>query len=94
MGLESNLTLAGNFKRHGVFDYMMRSKILLHTSSFESFGMVFNEALYYGLNIVSKPVEIAEATNRWQICNSEGEFIKTSIMINVKNQPSIDDENA
>lgn len=75
LGLESNLTLAGNFKRHGVFDYMMRSKILLHTSSFESFGMVFIEALYYGLNIVSKPVGIAEATNRWQICNSDGEFI-------------------
>jgi hypothetical protein len=54
---------------------MMRSKILLHTSSFESFGMVFIEALYYGLNIVSKPVGIAEATNRWQICNSDGEFI-------------------
>ncbi|GMR25587.1 MAG: hypothetical protein BMS9Abin39_0896 [Ignavibacteria bacterium] len=74
LGLQSNLTLTGNFQRHEVFDYMMRSKILLHTSSFESFGMVFIEALYYGLNIVSKPVGIAEATNEWQICNSDGEF--------------------
>jgi 1,2-diacylglycerol 3-alpha-glucosyltransferase len=81
LGLESNLTLAGNFQRHGVFDYMMRSKILLHTSSFESFGMVFIEALYYGLHIVSKPVGIARKSDKWSICNLDDEMSKEIVTL-------------
>lgn len=73
--LENNITLTGDLPRKKVFEYMMQSKILLHTSTFESFGMVFIEALYYGLYIVSKPVGIAEASDRWQVCNSNDDFI-------------------
>ncbi len=79
LGLESNISLAGNLPRDQVFKYMTQSKILLHTSNYESFGMVFIEALYYGMYIVSKPVGIAESSDRWQIRNSEDEFITAII---------------
>ncbi len=89
--LENNITLNGDLPRKRVFEYMMRSKILLHTSTFESFGMVFIEALYYGLYIVSKPVGIAEASDRWQVCNSNDDFITAvkHILQNTKNYEQI-----
>jgi glycosyltransferase involved in cell wall biosynthesis len=74
-GLENNVTLAGNLPREKVFEYMMQSKILLHTSTSESFGMVFIEALYFGLYIVSKPVGIAKSSERWIVCNSDDDFV-------------------
>ncbi len=75
LGLENNITLAGNLPREKVFEYMMQSKILLHASTFESFGMVFIEALYYGLYVVSKPVGIAKSSDRWIVCNSDDDFV-------------------
>ena len=81
LGLEINISLAGNLHRDQVFEYMTQSKILLHTSNYESFGMVFIEALYYGMHIVSKPVGIAEVANRWNICNSDSEFITAIIRL-------------
>jgi len=73
--LESNITLTGSLPREKVFEFMIQAKILLHTSTFESFGMVFIEALYYGLYIVSKPVGVAEPSDRWKVCDSDDDFI-------------------
>ena len=79
--LDQNITLTGELKRHQVFEYMNKSKILLHTSSFESFGMVFIEALYYGLHIVSKPIGIAWESDTWSTCKSDHEMANEIIRI-------------
>ncbi len=52
-GLSKNIQLIGEIPRSRVLDYMMQSKIFLHTSSYESQGLVFLEALYCGLYVVS-----------------------------------------
>ena len=70
LGLEHNVTFEGRLSRERVFDLMRRAKVLLHTSTFESFGLVFAEALASGMRIVSRPVGIAEAGERWVLCDT------------------------
>ena len=59
LGLGATVKFEGRISRERVFDLMRRSKVLLHTSTFESFGLVFAEALACGARIVSRPVGIA-----------------------------------
>jgi glycosyltransferase involved in cell wall biosynthesis len=51
--LTENITLCGSLSRKNVLEKMNRSKIFLHSSSFESLGYVFAEALYCGCNVVA-----------------------------------------
>lgn len=81
LGLEKNVELTGNIKREQVFDFIMKSEILLHTSDFESFGMVFIEALFYGLHIISKPAGIAKESEKWSICSTEKEMAKEIVRL-------------
>ena len=67
LGLENIVQFEGRLSRERVFELMSRSRVLLHTSAFESFGLVFAEALACGQCIVSKPVGIAEAGPRWAV---------------------------
>jgi glycosyltransferase involved in cell wall biosynthesis len=52
-GLEKNITLTGEMGYTGVLDLMRRSKILLHPSSYEGFGMVMIEALHASCHVIS-----------------------------------------
>lgn len=65
-GLEDNIELVGGIRREEVFKYMGRSKILLHTSSYEGFGYVFYEALQAGMYVVSFPVGISHPITKWK----------------------------
>ncbi len=68
--LEHIITLQGLLAREEVLLKMAKAKVLLHTSKYESFGMVFIEALYLGMKIVSFDVGIAEQSTQWFICNN------------------------
>ena len=59
MGLEDAVRLHGHLPRAEVLARMLESKILLHTSNFESFGFVLAEAAMNGCRVVSTPVGIA-----------------------------------
>ena len=74
LGIADNVTFAGRLSREQVFGLMRRSKVLLHTSRFESFGLVFAEALACGARIVSRPVGIAEPGASWAVCSDEKEM--------------------
>lgn len=52
-GLQHSLRLAGSMDRRQVLEHMADSKILLHTSGFESAGYVFLEALFSGMKVVA-----------------------------------------
>lgn len=52
-GLRTSLRLAGSMDRRQVLEHMAESKILLHTSGYESAGYVFLEALYSGMKVVA-----------------------------------------
>lgn len=69
LGLADNVRFEGRVSRERIFDLMRASKVLLHTSRFESFGLIFAEALACGARIVSRPVGIAEAGPYWALCD-------------------------
>ncbi len=59
MGLEETVCFAGEWPRPQVLEQMQQTKILLHTSNYESQGYVMNEAQMNGCQVVSTPVGIA-----------------------------------
>ena len=67
LNLEDVVEFTGLLPREQVLPLMQRAKVLLHSSTYESFGLVFAEALYLGLNIVSNPVGAAQNGERWTV---------------------------
>ncbi|MBL7826283.1 MAG: glycosyltransferase [Saprospiraceae bacterium] len=59
MGLAGCVQLLGEKTRPEVLNLMKRSKVLLHTSDYESQGFVFSEAAMSGCALVSTPVGLA-----------------------------------
>ncbi|MGB0884625.1 MAG: glycosyltransferase family 4 protein [Flavobacteriales bacterium] len=74
VSLQEVIHLSGELKREDVLKKMAKAKVLLHTSTFESFGMVFIEALYSGMKIVSHQVGIAKTSPNWYVCKHENEM--------------------
>lgn len=75
--LSENILLTGKIPRNDVLNYMKQSKIFLHTSLYESQGLVFLEALYCGLSVVSFNVGYLPGSKKAFICNNEAEMINT-----------------
>jgi glycosyltransferase involved in cell wall biosynthesis len=69
-GLDDTIRLAGSVERDEVLRSMSRSKILVHPARYESFGFVFSEALAQGMTVVSRPVGIAEPSERWRVADT------------------------
>lgn len=59
LGIEKNVRFAGELPRADVLARMRETRVMLHTSDFESFGFVFAEAAMNGMQIVSSPVGVA-----------------------------------
>lgn len=75
--LKKNITLLGEVSRDVVLEKMSESKILLHTSLYESFGYVFSEALYSGIKIVSFDVGNYIENKNWKIATSKNQFVSS-----------------
>lgn len=73
--LEKVITLKGLLSYTDTLQQISQSKILLHTSNYESFGMIFAEALQCFTMLISKEVGCAFASNNWHICASKSEMI-------------------
>ena len=78
--LEDTIKLTGELPRVEVLKKMSQSAILLHTSSYESFGFVFLEALYAGMQIVSYDVGLAKETDYWSVGKNTEELAKACSM--------------
>ncbi|MBL7781257.1 MAG: glycosyltransferase [Saprospiraceae bacterium] len=57
-GLSGQVQFLGGLDRPEVLAYMQTARVLLHTSSYESFGFVLPEAAQNGCRLVSTPVGI------------------------------------
>lgn len=69
--LDNHIKLLGRLPRAKVLEKMTKARILLHTSTYESFGFVFLEALCAGMKIVSHDVGIANEQSFWRVCQIE-----------------------
>lgn len=76
LNLTKNIKLTGLLSRTSVLKKMSKASVLLHTSAYESFGFVFLEALYAGMEIVSFNVGLAKPTTKWNVCKTENEMIE------------------
>ncbi|MBV1922555.1 MAG: glycosyltransferase, partial [Flavobacteriaceae bacterium] len=72
--LEQNIELKGTLSYTETQHYLSQSKVLLHPSSFESYGMVFAEAIANKTAIVSKKVGFAESAEHWFLGTNPEEF--------------------
>ena len=87
-GLQDNCFITGEMPYKKMQEQMQGSKILLHTSSYEGFSGVCQEALYNGARVIS----FCRAMNRdiegWDIVKSKEEMITKALDI-LKNYPVI-----
>ena len=60
---------------------LAQSKILLHPSQYEGFGMVFPEALQAKSMIVSQDVGCALASNNWKIANTKTQMTEACLAL-------------
>jgi len=83
--LQKQIELTGLLPRERVIQYMLRSKILLHTSRYEGQGYVFSEALYAGMTVVAFDVGHLRPSNKVFICRDNGSMLaqlKTALSYN------------
>lgn len=73
--LENAITFTGKLPYNKTLEYISKAKVLLHTSHFESFGMIFPEALESKTLIVSKNVGCAIPSENWFIAETIEELI-------------------
>lgn len=84
LGLEKHVHFAGELPRPEVLARMGASRILLHTSRFESFGMVLVEAAAQGCRVISTPVGVAPELG---LCAAKEEELATAVVTALKNPP-------
>ena len=75
-GHATKVKFHGTLSRDETLERISQSKVLLHPSKYESFGMVFIEALALGAKIVSREVGIAVKEENWVIARNEAEMKK------------------
>lgn len=74
-GLQSAIELTGALPREKVFEWMSRSRILLHTSVYEGQCLAYMEALASGMHVVSYRTGRIEHTARHMVCDNKMEMI-------------------
>lgn len=79
LDLSDHIQIAGRLDNKEVLNMMQRSKVLLHTSTYESQGYVFSEALSCGMQIVSRKVGSAHDAPYWHIVDQEGDFAQLTL---------------
>jgi glycosyltransferase involved in cell wall biosynthesis len=72
--MEEYLELSGHLPYADVLKLMQRSKILLHPSSYEGFGMVCLEALYAGAHVISFTQPMHHDIKNWHVVKTTEEM--------------------
>lgn len=88
LGLEEHITLTGELPHAYVLKLMQRSKLLVHPSSYEGFGVVCLEALYAGAQVVSLVQPMNAEIRNWNIAKSQSDMV--DIVAELLNNPGSD----
>ncbi|MGZ3778298.1 MAG: glycosyltransferase [Mucilaginibacter sp.] len=75
LGLEHQVTLTGELPHDQVLKRMQRSKVFVHPSAYEGFGVVCLEALYAGAEVVSLVKPMKAAIKNWHIAKSQSDMV-------------------
>lgn len=74
LGLGDTIMLTGQIPHHEVMELMNRSKILLHPSAYEGFGIVCLEALQAGGHVISFCHPMKQDIGQWHVVDSVEEM--------------------
>lgn len=74
--LTDNIQMIEGLPHNEVLMLMKQSKILLHPSSYEGFGMVCLEALYAGAKVVSFSRPMNDYIENWYVVKDESQMIE------------------
>jgi glycosyltransferase involved in cell wall biosynthesis len=91
LGLTDNIALTGLLDYDKTQELIAKSKVLLHLSNFESFGMVTIEAIANQTKVVAKPVGIANDIDEVIKVNGMGEAVKELKLILEQDTTSFND---
>ncbi len=75
-GLIATISLMGLIPYSKVLEYMGRSRILMHPSLHEGFGLVYAEALSSGMSIVSRETGCYQDIPNWKLADNANEFAR------------------
>jgi glycosyltransferase involved in cell wall biosynthesis len=81
LGLENNIKLVGVRPHSEVLQWMQRSRIFLHPSSYEGFGLVYLEALYAGAQVIGFTYPLAKPAPHWHVVPSIEKMIEKALDI-------------
>jgi glycosyltransferase involved in cell wall biosynthesis len=76
LGLEGRIRLAGGQSHQTALEFMQRSRVLLHTSSYEGFSTVCLEALYAGAHVISFCDAVGAPVKNWHVVSSTDEMTR------------------
>lgn len=76
LNLGDNVQFLGALPREEALSVLASSKVLLHPSIYESFGYIFQEAIFSDVRIVSRAVGSAESESFWRISESVDDLAK------------------
>jgi len=79
--LENNFRLMGSIAHEELIKFMQRTKVFLHTSSYEGFSTVCLEALYAGAHVISFCYPLDHLVPHWHVVNSIEEMTAKAIEI-------------
>lgn len=79
LDLNGQLVLTGKQDHGEVLKMMRRTKVFLHTSSYEGFGAVCIEALYAGAHVISFSRPISGWIRHWHIVKNEDEMCAKAV---------------
>jgi glycosyltransferase involved in cell wall biosynthesis len=74
-GLEEHITLTGELPHNEVLKLMQRSKLFVHPSAYEGFGVVCLEALYAGAQVVSLVKPMKADIKNWHVASSQSDMV-------------------
>ena len=80
-GLQNNVELLGGKTHEEILQLMQRTKILLHTSSYEGFSTVCLEALYAGSHIISFCYPLDQPVRHWHVVSNTEEMTAKAVEI-------------
>ncbi len=72
--LQKNISLPGEKPHREILEWMARSKVLLHPSSYEGFSTVCLEALYSGAHVTSFCDPMGSRIAHWHVVDNEEEM--------------------
>ncbi|SRR6266498_245910 len=79
--LEENIIFMGKKPHVEVLQLMQQSKVFLHPSCYEGFGVVCLEALYAGAHVISFCKPMIKDIEQWHIAGNKEQMIKKALEI-------------